>query len=176
VPEDTYTKHVDGPLITKVEILNGEAVFQGSDVPIKTLHQHIAEGKSVEEFLTMHPHVTRAQVQQAQSVSYPRQADHTSKPRPLSLFIGNLLLWLAPALLLGAFVIGTVFGRPSFPFIVGAHVVLWPGYLFAATGDWKTSRRFSFVRLVWVLIFGLFLGIAGPVFASADFAAGLGQR
>jgi uncharacterized protein (DUF433 family) len=176
VPEDTYTKHVDGPLITKVEILNGEPVFQGTDVPIKTLHKHIAEGKSVEEFLTMHPQVTRAQVQKAQSVRYPRQQDHTPRQRPLSLFIGNLLLWLAPALLLGAFVVGPVFGRPSFPFIVGSHVVLWPGYFFAAIGDWKSDRRFSSVRLVSVLAFGFLLGILGPVFASADYAARLAQR
>ena len=103
-------------------------------------------------------------------------ANHRSQAASLVLFIGNLLLWLSPALLLSAFFVGPVFGRPSFPFIVGAHVVLWPGYFFAAIGDRKAGSRFSIVRLVWVLIFGFTLGILGPVFASSDYAARLGQR
>ena len=43
------------------EILDGEPVFMGTRVPVKTLVDHLAAGDSVETFLDDFPSVTREQ-------------------------------------------------------------------------------------------------------------------
>ena len=61
--------HLKDLISNNAEMLNGKAVFSGTQVTIETLFDHIEASNTIEEFLEDFPSVTKPQVMEALTIA-----------------------------------------------------------------------------------------------------------